>query len=227
MNLFISYVRNQDRIKREYEKLKIKFDENNFIIAPHALIRADKKSKDEINKTYLPQIEKYYKENDKTVSMILLVFSEVLLNFWEHAKNDTQSIIVAHGNKQRIEIACADTGDGIISTLGSTLAKDEKKISPVNILLKSLEKGITSKASTNHMGYGLWILNQLATITKGRIALYSQGAYYSNDGGAVQNGQCGFWKGTIISIALPLNNPKTLEDIENKGDHMDIKINWK
>jgi hypothetical protein len=40
--------------------------------------------------------------------MILLTFSEILLNFWEHATEDTKSIIVAHGNKDQIEIALGE-----------------------------------------------------------------------------------------------------------------------
>jgi len=222
-NLVLAYIENKSEIKDQYKNLRVSIG-SNFIIAPHALIRSDKKSKEEINRKYLPQIEKYYQENSKAVSMILLVFSEILLNFWEHAIEDTQSIIVANGNKQNIEIACADTGDGIISTLRNVLASSNLR--PEEILLESLKKGVTSKQLTNHMGYGLWILDQITSLTKGRFHIYSQGAYYFNEFGSKRSGKCGIWQGTIVYISLPLEKPKTLEDIEDLSQSTVIEINW-
>jgi signal transduction histidine kinase len=155
--------------------------------------------------------------------MILLVFSEILLNFWEHAIEDTESIIVAHGNSQNIEIACADTGNGIISTLGGSMISENFR--PEQILLESLKRGVTSKKMTNHMGYGLWILDQITTMVKGRLHIYSQGAYYYNEYGSKKSGRCGYWQGTIVYISLPLQKPKTLVDIEPLVSS-EIKINW-
>lgn len=220
--LILAYIQDPGDIEKQYRSLKISVEEN-FIIAAQALMREDKKSKEEINKKYLPQIEKYYKDSPKAISMILLVFSEILLNFWEHAIDDTKSIIVANGNKNNIEIACADTGNGIISTLGRSLNYSDLR--PEEILLKSLERGITSKQLTNHMGYGLWILDQVATLTKGRLHLYSEGAYYHNEGGSRKSGKCGYWQGSIIYISLPLLKPKSLEDIEGNSS-LNLKINW-
>lgn len=222
-NLILGYIENKKEVRKLYDKLEVNIG-SDFIIAPQALIRSDKKSREEINNKYLPKIEKYYRSNPKVVSMILLVFSEILLNFWEHAVEDSQSIIVAYGNKQNIEISCADTGNGIISTLGKTLSTKDYR--PEGILLESLKKGVTSKELTNHMGYGLWILDQITSATKGRMQLYTQGVYYINENGLKKTGQCGYWQGTIISISLPLEKPKTLEDIETEFDDNTIKINW-
>lgn len=222
-DLILAYIQDKQDIERQYRNLKISI-EDRFIIAAQALMRDDKKSREEINKKYLPQIEKYYKANPKGISMIMLVFSEILLNFWEHAINDTKSIIVAHGNKQNIEVACADTGKGIITTLGINFSQADLR--PEQILLKALEKGVTSKQLTNHMGYGLWILDQITTLTKGILHIYSEGAYYYNENGRKSSGKCGYWQGTIIFISLPLHKPKTLEDIEEKLTNKDLKINW-
>lgn len=222
-NLILGYIENKKEVRKLYDKLEVNIG-SDFIIAPQALIRSDKKSREEINNKYLPKIEKYYRSNPKVVSMILLVFSEILLNFWEHAVEDSQSIIVAYGNKQNIEISCADTGNGIISTLGKTLSTKDYR--PEGTLLESLKKGVTSKELTNHMGYGLWILDQITSATKGRMQLYTQGVYYINENGLKKTGQCGYWQGTIISISLPLEKPKTLEDIETEFDDNTIKINW-
>jgi len=109
-DLLSAFISDKDnKIEKAFNNLKV-FKGDKFIIAPKALLREDKASREEINKTYLPQIQSYYKSNTKAASMIMVVFSEILLNFWEHAKLDSQSIIVANGNNDQIEIACADTG---------------------------------------------------------------------------------------------------------------------
>ncbi|MER2996458.1 hypothetical protein [Pontibacter populi] len=211
------------RVEKEYKNLEVSIGAN-FIIAPQALLRHDKSIQSSLNKIYLPKIDEYYKSNEKAVSMIFLVFSEVLLNFWEHAVSDTKSIIVANGNKQNIEIACADTGNGIIETLGKSLFEQDLK--PEEVLQLAVKKGVTSKRMTNHMGYGLWILDEIVTRTKGRMHIYSQGAYYINEYGKKKSGSCGYWQGSIVYISLPLLNPITLSDIQPEEINNDLQINW-
>jgi hypothetical protein len=225
-DLIMDYMEDRSGVERSYKKLEIKV-EDNFIIAPQALLRDGNFSSRALRENFLPQIEEYYSFNPKAVSMIFLCLSEVLLNFWEHAVHDTKSIIVANGRKNNIEIACADTGRGIISTLeeGAGL----KARSPSLILAKSVQKGITSKKGTDHMGFGLWILDQLVKLVKGRLHIYSQGAYYINDFGKIKTGDCAYWGGTIVYLSLPLNDPKTLSDIEGHSENsklQKLKINW-
>lgn len=69
----------------------------------------------------IKKIQKYYSYNSNIAYAILTCIGEISNNFQEHAVLDTQSIIVAKGNRNHFEIACADTGDGIISTLGPSL----------------------------------------------------------------------------------------------------------
>ena len=83
-DLISSYLEDRGDTIRQLKNLKVSVGDA-FIIAPQALIRDDRKNRLEINRRYLPQIETYYSSNQKTVSMIFLVFSEILLNFWEHA----------------------------------------------------------------------------------------------------------------------------------------------
>lgn len=224
--LFNLYISNKDITEKWYKKLNVKVDDR-FIIAPQALLRDNNYSQTFLNTNFLPKIEEYYSGNEKAVSMIFLCLSEILLNFWEHAIDDTNSILVAEGNINHIEIACADTGNGIITTLEKTL---DKKINtkPLKIL-EAVKKNVTSKKNTNHMGYGLYILNEIATRAKGRFHIYSEGAYYTNDFGTIKNNNCGYWKGTIIYLSLPLSKPITLSDIEDceQGKLKEIKINFK
>lgn len=175
------------RKKANYKKLDFKI-KGEFFIAPVALLRKDKFSKEKIKDDFLPKIEEYYKnipeerniDKTKVSSMILQCFSEILLNFWEHAVEDTKSIIVANGNSDYAEIICADTGNGIISTLKPVL---NKLYSKDDILAKAMEKFVTSKKDTDHMGCGLWILNQITNLSKGRLYIFSEGAYYLNNFG--------------------------------------------
>ena len=205
-----------------YRDLDFK-DEGRFFIAPLALLREKKYN---IEESFLPKIENYYAYDEKVVSMVLTCLGEVLLNFWEHAVNDTKSIIVAVGNKDKVEIACADTGNGSVSTLAPVLNYKGPK---ENILGKALIKGITSKKMTNHMGYGLWILDEIVTATQGKLHIYSEGAYIFNNHGKKIKGLCSFWQGTIIYLSLPLANPKTLSDIASVYDDdslTEIKIKF-
>ena len=116
--LIHSFVSNKDLTERNYKNLKV-FVDDRFIIAPQALLRSKDYSDKFLKSEFLPKIEEYYKKNDKVVSMIFLCLSEILLNFWEHAVDDSNSILVAEGNENHIEIACADTGNGIITTLNN------------------------------------------------------------------------------------------------------------
>ena len=69
-------------------------------------------------------------------------------------------------------------------------------------------------------------VNELVTMNKGRLHLYSEGAYLHNDYGKIKTDLCAYWKGTIIYINLPLNNPKTLKNIDCDEDDVSIKINY-
>jgi hypothetical protein len=218
-NLISDFVRGNEA-KKEYENLKVEIIDD-FLIAPIALIRSDDNNKDAIKKKYLPEIERYFKD-DATCTMILQVFSEVLHNFWSHAVKDTLSIIVVHGNKSKIQISCADTGNGIVETLRPSFGSNSDEY----ILQKSTQKGITSKPYTNHMGYGLWYVNEIVTRTNGKLEMFSQRGYYKNSLGKVQSVRSCFWKGSIINIELPLAKPVTIADIETRINN-GLKINFK
>lgn len=225
-NLIKAYISNKDKTEREYKKFKVKVEEN-FIIAPQALLRNTAYSYKKLQNEFLPKIEKHYSSNPNAVNMIFTCLSELLLNFWEHAKKDTKSIIIASGNKDRIEIACADTGEGIISSLG--LAMNSRNLSPEDLINLAVKKGSTSKKLTNHMGYGLWIVDEIVSLSKSRLHIYSQGAYYKNDFGKKKSGKCGYWQGTIVTLILYLNKPKTICDIKNYPEREllgELKVNF-
>ena len=112
----------------------------------------------------------------------------------------------------------------------STLKTNQKycNFTDEQIILKSTNKNVTSKEKTNHMGFGLWIIDQITTAVKGRFHLYSEGVSYINDYGKTKTVKTSYWKGTIVYLALPLNNAKSLNDIDifKFKDRHNIKIDF-
>ena len=217
--LIQAYLTNNETDK-PFKELKITFSDR-FILAPQALLRNSNYSNEYLKKEFIPKIESYYKDNPKITDLIFSCFSEILLNFWEHAVDDTRSIIIADGNPDVIDIACADTGIGIISSLRSIY----KTTKDSEMLSKAVERGVTSKPNTNHMGFGLWLINELVKVNKGRLQIYSEGYFYYNNYGKIKTGKCPYWPGTIIYVNLNLKNPKTFVDL-NIAPIKKLKINF-
>ncbi|MFA6151450.1 MAG: ATP-binding protein [Chitinophagaceae bacterium] len=221
--LIQAYVSNKAVTERAFKEFKVKIDDK-FIIAPQALLRETNYTNEYLKNEFIPKVETYYHYNQKCVDIIFNTFSEILLNFWEHAVDDTKSVILADGNKDRIEIACADTGIGIVENLNNLFGG---KIPKLKLLEKALQKGITSKPNTFHMGFGLWLVSELVKANKGRLHIYSQGYYYHNDYGKVKQGTCPNWPGSVIYINIPLKDPKNLSDVlGERFSNSDIKINF-
>ena len=212
-DLFYFIINNYDnRHNKEYKNLKTKTDED-FIIAPKPLLRNNADPKKEIEEKYYKQIEQYYNFNQKVVTMIFTCLSEAIINFMAHATLDNRSIIVAMGNKNCIKIACADNGDGIISTMRQC-EKYKGIKSNEKILQLALQKHVTSKEGTPfHMGCGLWIIDEIVTKSGGNLYIYSEGVKYANLKGVKKIEKCAYWKGTIISINLTFDKAITPNDI--------------
>lgn len=208
--LINSYIKSTDSSPM-FKDFKIKLSDN-FILAPQPLLRNNDFTDKYLKNKFLPKIIEYYNGQDKVISMIFTCFSEILLNFWEHAVEDSKSIMIADGNKSHMQIACADTGNGIISTL--KMNKKYRSIPKEKLILESIKKNTTSKENTYHMGYGLWLIDQIVTEIKGRFHLFSEGIHYSNDYGKIRVNTTSYWKGTIVYLALPISNAKTLSDIK-------------
>lgn len=193
-------IKDPDDTKTEYS------EKDGFFLAPIVLERASEKDNGIETK-----IKNYY--NDIKISQGLLqCIGEIASNFQEHAVSDTKSVLVARGNKEQIEIACADNGAGIITTLMPAL-KENYYQRRYDVIKKSIEENITSKAQEGHMGCGLWIVNQFVTNTKGILYIFSQDGYLLNKKGIIKCGQSPFWKGTIIYVNMPLSNKEVFSKI--------------
>lgn len=189
-------IKDPDDTKTEFSEL------DGFFLAPIVLDRDPKSCKNNIVEA---KIRNYY--NDTRISQGLLqCIGEISSNFQEHAVADTKSVLVARGNKSQIEIACADNGFGIISTLMPALNHSYKKQNRYDVLKKSIEENITSKAKDGHMGCGLWLVNQFVTASNGTMTIFSEDGYLTNIRGMIKCGQSSFWQGTIIYVKMPLSN---------------------
>lgn len=156
----------------------------------------------------------FYSYNRDIASAILSCIGEISSNFQEHAETDTRSVIVAKGDKSHFEIACADTGSGVISTLRSSVGNTFRK-APYLILRKAIEKGVSSKILQGHMGCGLWLVNEFVSRTNGYMSIYSENGYLINKKGIIKCGESPYWKGTIVYVDIPLKKPDSLKEVFN------------
>ena len=177
-------------------------DKGGVFIAPMTLNRGQSAENTEVE--YRKNISDYYKYDSKISFVILQCLGEIISNFSEHAVMDTKSILVASGNKDYFEIACADTGDGIVSTLGPTLKT--KQNANYLIIEQALQKGVTSKQNDDHMGFGLWLIDRFADASGGEFCLFSEGGYIHRRQNKLKKGACAKWKGTIVYLRIDLSN---------------------
>lgn len=177
-----------------------------FYIAPIVLSkkRGTYSEKEEI---IYQKIRDYYNADSTIVGTIMSCISEVGSNFMEHAEETTNSVMVASGNREYFELACADTGIGTITSLRTVI---KGKVQIHDILTIALEKGVTSKPGTHHSGSGLWLIGQYVSFAKGEMFMFSEGAYCHLKRNSIKKGQCGKWKGTIVYIRLPLRDKESI-----------------
>ena len=211
----------KSRATSEYKKLKVKND-NDCVIAPIALLRSEHfHSELVIRQQYEPVITSFY-NSESIVEMILEVFTEIMHNFWAHATED-KSIIAGYGNRNFFEIACVDNGIGIDGTIHSAFPGciGEKA------LKYAMSRGVTSKKGTNHMGYGLWFINEIVSRAGGIVQIISNDCMFTNKSGRTVLQKCPKWKGSVVFVKLPLTMPVTIKDIEQGHRELnEININF-
>ena len=201
-SLINDFIRNKEV---NYRELKFREYSGLFIVP----INLTTKTKDEAEALYAPRIIQYY-TNRQVQFIVLSCMGEVASNFHEHSNDTTNAILVASGDSRSFNIACADTGVGIVSSLRPVLDKEYRHKEKFEILKKSVEKEVTSKRYSDHTGCGLWLIDSFVTGLKGELYIFSEGAYYINLHGTPRRGMCSYWKGTIIYVSLPFNNEKAL-----------------
>jgi hypothetical protein len=193
-------------------------------IAPIVLSK-DSDAYSEKEEEIYKRIRDYYDADSTVVGTIMSCLSEIGSNFMRHAEELTNSVMVARGNKEFFEIACADTGIGAITSIRPVI---KEKLQTHEILRKTLEQGVTSKPGTNHSGSGSWLISQYVTFSKGDLYLFSEGAYCHQKKNNYKMGQCGKWKGTIIYVQIPLYDKASIaagkREIRKQYNHIKITL---
>ena len=215
----IAALMNNKAKEHYYKNLDTQVTED-FILAPIAILRGiDMRAQ---KKKAQKEIAKYYGDND-TTAMILQVFSEIFQNYLSHAETDNRSIVVMHGDKQKIAFACADNGVGILKSMKANPRYSSLKVEVM--LKKSLKRGVTSKEGTNHLGYGLFYINEVVSRLGGQLIIYTDHYFLYNRAGRTSITRLHKWHGTIIYVTIPLHQAITIDDIETETNN-DIKINF-
>ena len=199
--------RNNSQLKNDIpENYNLDWKESDkFYIAPIVLSKTGGYSdKEELIKK---KIRDYYHCDQTIVGTIMSCISEIGSNFMEHAEESTNSVMVATGNKEYFELACADTGKGVLTSLRQVI-KD--RLQPHELLRKALEKGVTSRPGTNHLGAGLWLISQYVSFSKGEMYVFSEGAICHQKKNNFKMGQSGWWKGTIVYVRLSLHDKEAI-----------------
>ena len=182
-------------------------EDDKYYIAPIVLSKTTSYSdKEELIRQ---KIREYYHGDQTIVGTIMSCISEIGSNFLEHAEESTNSVLVASGNNDYFELACADTGRGVLTSLAPVI---KRRMQPHELLLMALNKGVTSKPGTNHLGAGLWLISQYVSFASGEMCIYSEGASCQLKKDKFKMGQCGKWKGTIVYVRLSLHNKKAIEE---------------
>ena len=90
---------------------------------------------------------------------------------------------------------------------------------------KVLERGVTSKEKSNHLGYGLYYVNEVVNRLKGQMSVFTDNMILQNDHGRIYISKIAHWQGTLINVNIPLKQSVTIDDIESQIDN-NIKINF-
>ncbi len=199
-------------------------EENAIYIAPIVLSR-EKDVYAEKEEEIYRKIREYYNNDTSVVGTIMSCLYEVESNFMRHAEESTNSVMVARGNKEFFELACADTGIGAITSLRPVI---KEKLQIHEILRKTLDQGVTSKPGTSHSGSGLWLISQYVSFSRGELYLFSEGAYCRQKNNIFKTGQCGKWKGTIIYVSIPFYHKEAIaagkRELSKQYTHVKIAL---
>lgn len=186
-----------------------KYDENtNWFYAPVRLNKNDPNIG--VKVTNEKKINRFYYDEPLIQHCIIQCISEISTNFQAHTEDDTESVIVAQGSRTYFEIACADNGIGILTSLRQN--QEYRKYENFELLEKSLNNGVSSKPNSMHMGRGLWYIYECVKRTCGQLIVFSQDQYFKYNNSRIKKGDSPYWKGTILYIKINLNKIQNIQD---------------
>lgn len=223
MRTYIQTPHEEEKILKSYKNIRF-IKKDGLLIAPQRLLRKEGSVKDELEAKLFKNLRIFY-ETEEAYTLVSVCVGELLSNFWSHATSDTGTVMVAYCHQNYFEICFADNGNGIISTLKKS-NQQYSSLSDTNIISESIEKGVTSKPGTDHMGLGLYFIKNICKYNNGQIRIYSEGSVldYTKNNKNVK--KVGYWKGTIIYLKLELSKIVRLCDIPELQIQSKFDVNW-
>ncbi|GAA3647924.1 ATP-binding protein [Flavivirga jejuensis] len=178
-----------------------------FFIAPHPINRESFKNKQDLENKYTQFIADYYQNIcPELVQYFKTCICEIASNFLYHALEDNNSILMAQGNKKKIEIVCVDNSKGILTTLNPD-NKDH-----FQVMRSAFQRGVTSKKDEFHCGTGLWYIEKIAQQLNGTLRVYSEDMLYVFKDGKVFVKKSPYWKGSIFYLKLNILKNTKIDD---------------
>ncbi len=220
INTYMEDSKDTKKILQSYKKMRT--CSNEFLFAPHRMLRSEENDKNKLEQEFLDSIKKYYTEEIKC-SIVSQCIGELISNFWAHAIEESDTIIVACGTQDSIEVIFADNAKGIPHTLKISDTKYQQHTN-VQLLEIACQEGVSSKIGTNHQGYGLFLIKELAINHNGQFSLYSADGYAQFSSKKQKTGNIGYWQGTIIHLRLDLKACKRIDVI--MGKKIDERFIW-
>lgn len=197
---------NQEEVEGLYKNLKPSTTKD-FFIAPHPINRDNFKNKADLENKYTQFIANYYQNIcPELVQYFKTCICEIASNFLYHALEDNNSILMAQGNKDKIEIVCVDNSKGIVTTLNPE-SKNHKKV-----MTRAFKRGVSSKKDEKHCGTGLWYVEKIVQQLNGTLRVYSEDMSYICKGKKIFVQKAPYWKGSIFYLKLNISKDTKIDD---------------
>ncbi len=166
--------------------------------------------------------------NDDAVALMGYGLGECVDNTVFHSGSPVGGFACAqvYRRRRRMQFAICDIGMGIRRSLSQ---RYEVKTDGAAIQL-AIQKGVSGKSS-GHSGEGLFIINQMIKVNKGRLLIYSGNSMYSLDGlkSSPSLMRTPRFPGTLVGIEIDTSPPATLKTIIDQlfpQDRMDDWEDW-
>jgi hypothetical protein len=209
----------QEQVEGLYKNLKPSTTKD-FFIAPHPINRENFQNREDLENKYTQFIANYYEHIcPELVQYFKTCICEIASNFLYHALEDNNSILMAQGNKDKIEIVCVDNSKGIIKSLNPN-SRNHKKV-----MTSAFKRGVSSKKDDNHCGTGLWYVEKIVQQLNGTLRVYSEDMSYICKGDKVFVQKSPYWKGTIFYLKLNISKDTNIDEYFenfNKGNKLGL-----